>query len=137
VLTDLGFLAAMRAYLIDVERRGHIRCALATTLSDLQIADDRATALFRILQEALTNVIRHAEARQVDVELDADDTTVRLLVRDDGRGIPAAEARNPRALGLIGMHDRALLFGGHVTVTGAPGEGTTVAVSMPMVEPAA
>ena len=63
VLDDLGFVSAIRAYLIDVERRGKIRCMLNTTLSGLTIADDRATALFRILQEALTNVVRHAEAR--------------------------------------------------------------------------
>ena len=133
VLDDLGFIAAMRAYLIDVERRGNIRCALTTTLSDLAIPDDRATALFRILQEALTNVVRHAEARCVEVALTADAGAVRLVVHDDGRGIAAAEARNPRALGLLGMRDRALLFGGDVAVTGLPGEGTTITVTLPLV----
>ena len=132
VLDDLGFIAAIKAYFIDVERRGHIRCVLSTTLSDLKIPDDRATALFRILQEALTNVVRHAEAQRVDVGLTADAGSVRLIVHDDGRGIPAAEALNPRALGLVGMRDRALLFGGDVIVAGLPGAGTTITVTLPL-----
>ena len=132
VLDDLGFIAAIKAYFIDVERRGNIRCVLSTTLSDLKIPDDRATALFRILQEALTNVVRHAKAQCVEVGLTADAGSVRLVVHDDGRGIPAAEAHNPRALGLVGMRDRALLFGGDVIVTGLPGEGTTVTVTLPL-----
>jgi PAS domain S-box-containing protein len=133
VLDDLGFISAIRAYFIDVERRGNIRCVLSTTLSDLKMPDDRATALFRILQEALTNVVRHAEAQRVEVGLTADAGSVRLVVHDDGRGIPATEARNPRALGLVGMRDRALLFGGDVIVTGLPGEGTTITVTLPLV----
>jgi PAS domain S-box-containing protein len=135
VLDDLGFVAAIRAYFIDVERRAQIRCVLNTPLTDLAIAEDRATALFRILQEALTNVARHAEAKRVDVSLTLEAGRVRLAIHDDGRGIPAEATRNPRALGLVGMRDRALLFGGDVVVTGGPGEGTTVTVDLPLSGP--
>lgn len=135
VLDDLGFVLAIKAYLLDVERRSGLHCMLTTGLSDLPIATDRATALFRILQEALTNVIRHAGARHVHVTLAADAATARLIVRDDGCGIPAAAQRNPRAIGLLGMRDRARLFGGSVTVAGGPGEGTTVIATLPLVEP--
>lgn len=134
VLDDLGFVAAIRAYLIDIERRAHVRCAFHTALTDLAIADDRATALFRILQEALTNVIRHADARRVDVRLTVEAGVVRLAVHDDGRGITAAAAGNPRALGIVGMGDRARLFGGDVAVFGGPDEGTTVTVELPLAE---
>ena len=134
ILDDLGFVLAIKAYLQDVERRSDLHCVLNTDLSDLPIAADRATALFRILQEALTNVIRHAAAGRVEVSLTADADTVRLVVHDDGRGIPATAQRNPRAIGLVGMRDRARLFGGAVTVTGGAGEGTTVTAYLPLVE---
>lgn len=135
VLDDLGFVLAIKAYLLDVERRSGLQCQLITGLTDLPIATDRATALFRILQEALTNVIRHAGARHVHVTLSADADTARLVIRDDGCGIPAAQQRNPRAIGLLGMRDRARLFGGSVEVTGGPGEGTTVVATLPLMEP--
>jgi signal transduction histidine kinase len=132
LLDELGLLAAIRAYLQEVERRAGLRCVLTTEVSDLQMADDRATALFRILQEALTNAVRHATARRVDVSLTADTDIVQLTVRDDGRGIPPMAQRDPKALGLVGMRDRALLFGGDVTVTGSPGLGTTVIARLPL-----
>lgn len=134
VLDDLGFVGAITAYLDDVERRSGLQCRLHTNLSELAIATDRATALFRILQEAFTNVIRHAAARRVDVALAADGNLVRLVIHDDGKGIGAAESVNPRAIGLVGMRDRARLFGGGVVVTGGPGEGTTVTAQLPLVE---
>src|SRR6185295_3049088 len=112
----LGVVAAIRAHLQDFGRRAKVPCVLTTDLVDVDLADDRAVALFRILQEALTNVVRHAAAGRIDVALTADSRGVRLVVHDDGRGIPAAEARNPRALGLVGMRDRATLFGGDVAV---------------------
>jgi len=134
ILDDLGIVDAVKAYLEDVGRRAHVRCVLTTDLSDLQMADDRATALFRILQEALTNVVRHAAAARVDVLLAADAETLRLVVHDDGCGIAAPAERNPRTLGLLGMRDRALLLGGDVTVTGGPGEGTTVTAHVPLAQ---
>ena len=132
ILDDLGLVAAIRAYLNDVERRADVPCVLTTELSELQMADDRATALFRILQEALTNAVRHAAAQRIDVSLVADSEVVQLVVRDDGCGIPPLAQRNSRALGLVGMRDRALLFGGDVAVTGSPGQGTTVTAHLPM-----
>jgi PAS domain S-box-containing protein len=132
VLDDLGFVGAIRAYLIDVERRAAIRCVLSTPCGDVAIAGDRATALFRILQEALTNVVRHAEATRVHVLLTVDAGRVRLVVEDNGRGVPPAAVTNPRSLGLLGMRDRAVLVGGDVSVTGGPGAGTTVTVELPL-----
>lgn len=131
MLDDLGLVVAMTAYVQDVGRRGGLTCVLHTDLCDLPIADDRATALFRILQEALTNVMRHARATRVDVTLTADATTVGMTVQDDGCGISASPARRLPGTGLVGMQDRARLFGGSVSVTGHEGTGTRVAVSIP------
>jgi signal transduction histidine kinase len=136
ILDDLGFVHAIEAYLRDVERRSHLRCVLDSQVSDVPIAADAATALFRILQEALTNVIRHAAARRVDVTLTADDEAVALVIQDDGVGIPAAEEVNPRAMGLVGMRDRARLFGGSVQVAGGPRGGTRVTARLPLTKDA-
>jgi signal transduction histidine kinase len=134
ILDGLGVVAAIRAYLQDFSRRVNVPCVLTTDLFEVTLADDRAIALFRILQEALTNVVRHAAAGRIDVALRADSAMVHLTVHDDGRGIPAEETRDPRALGLVGMRDRARLFGGDVAVSGRPGKGTTVTAFVPLAE---
>src|SRR4030095_9284279 len=92
---------------------------------------DRATAVFRILQEILTNVLRHSEATQVHVQIVNDPEMVVLNVRDNGRGITESDKTNPRSLGLLGMRERALFFGGEVVITGAPEKGTNVEVRVP------
>jgi signal transduction histidine kinase len=133
LIDELGFVAALRAYVSDASRRASWRPSVDTNLEDLEIDTDRATALFRILQEALTNVTRHADARRVVVRLAATDGIIQLEVRDDGKGMDAHEAR-AGALGVIGMRDRARLFGGELTVASAPGRGTTVTASLPVQE---
>jgi signal transduction histidine kinase len=132
LLDDLGLVAAIRAHCLDVERRTGIRCMLSTSVTDLTIANDRAIALFRILQEALTNVIRHAEASLVIVHLTSTAGWLRLVVHDNGRGISQEAAPNHSGLGIVGMRDRARLFGGDVAVGGCAGKGTTVMVDLPL-----
>lgn len=132
VLDDLGFVAAVRAYCVDVGRRARIRCVLRTSLTDLEIARERAIALFRILQEALTNVVRHAEATGVVVDMRLEDGRVRLSVEDNGRGMPDTPARHPAPLGIVGMRDRARLLGGDVSVHSRMGQGTTVMADLPL-----
>ena len=98
------------------------------------LARDRATAIFRILQESLTNVIRHAQASAVDVELREGAGAATLIVQDDGVGISRAQMADPRSIGLLGMRERALAFGGTVDIFGSPGTGTVVTVRIPMDE---
>ena len=93
---------------------------------------DIATTTFRIFQEILTNVARHSRATRVDIELDISDERVALVVVDNGVGIPDADVRGGKSLGLLGMQERALLFGGEVSLTGTPGHGTRVAVTIPI-----
>ena len=92
---------------------------------------EQSTAIFRILQEALTNVLRHAQATMVDVVLEEAEAALVLTIRDNGRGITDAEQSAPHALGLLGMRERAHLIGGSVDITGLQGQGTTLTLRVP------
>ena len=87
--------------------------------------------MYRILQEALTNVARHAHAGAVRIGLRQRGRTLTLTIRDNGRGITEAERTSIESIGLLGMTERARLLGGRVSVAGAPGRGTTVTVNVP------
>jgi signal transduction histidine kinase len=130
LLDDLGLAAAIEWQVEEFAERTGIRF-------DLHLGDDDmleshvAIALFRILQETLTNVARHAGANKVHVELAVDPREVMLRVRDDGRGITESEISSTQALGLLGMRERARTLGGEVTFEGVRGQGTTVTVRIP------
>jgi PAS domain S-box-containing protein len=134
MLEDLGLEAAIEWQARELEARSEIRCRI-----EIQRPGDgvppvdpaAALVLFRIMQEALTNVVRHAAARQVQIRLTLEPDACLLTVRDDGRGITADEESRPSALGLLGMRERALVLGGEVTVVGVPGSGTTVTARLP------
>jgi PAS domain S-box-containing protein len=132
VLDDLGLAAAIEWQAQEFEARTGIRCALTIGPADVDLGRDVSTAVFRIFQETLTNVARHANAHRVDVVLSAATERVALIVRDDGRGITDAELACRRSLGLVGMRERALLLGGDVTIEGQPGQGTTVMLDVPL-----
>ena len=93
---------------------------------------EEATVLFRILQETLTNVARHASATQVEVSLDEEEGYVRLQVRDNGRGITQGEVNGSKSFGLLGMRERVLLRSGDFSIEGTPGRGTTVVIKLPL-----
>jgi len=130
-LDDLGLIAAIEWQLQQFQTRTGIDCDFETTLEKWDLDPDRATAVFRILQEILTNVLRHSEATQVQVEIHSESDMIVLSVRDNGRGITESDKTNPRSLGLLGMRERALFFGGEVVIAGETGKGTTVAVRVP------
>ncbi len=112
-----------------------IRCTMSSTIDDESIDSGRATAAFRVLQEALTNVARHAHAASVQVRLWIADGRLRLEIHDDGCGIVDGTAVGSSSLGLLGMKERVYSFGGSVEIRGAPACGTTVDVSIPLEEP--
>jgi signal transduction histidine kinase len=101
-------------------------------MDTVQISREAATAVFRIFQEVLTNVLRHSRARNVYLKLSRRRRQIELEVRDDGRGITERERRNTRSLGLLGMKERALLVGGEVEISGAKGKGTKVVIRVPL-----
>jgi PAS domain S-box-containing protein len=130
ILDDLGLEAAIEWQAREFQTRTGVRCT--TELRDGQrLAGPEALVLFRIAQEALTNVARHAGATAVRIGLTVDSAAAVLTVSDNGRGITVAEQGRPSALGLAGMRERALVLGGVVYVTGAPGAGTTVTARLP------
>jgi signal transduction histidine kinase len=134
VLDHIGLTAAIEWQVHEWQEKTAIRCSMSATIDDGSVDFGRATAAFRVLQEALTNVARHAQATSVRVRLWTEGAQLRLEVRDNGRGIPAATIGESTSLGLLGMKERVLSFGGSVDIRGAAGEGTTVDVSIPLAE---
>ena len=132
VLDDLGLSAAIEWQAGEFEKVTEIRCEFSSNPEDIVLDQDRSTAIFRIFQEALTNVIRHANATKVKASLIEEAGKIVLRVRDNGEGIEKKQIINPKAFGLIGMRERARFWGGEVKITGTPGRGTTVAVSIPL-----
>jgi signal transduction histidine kinase len=135
-IDDLGLAAALRWYAAKVEERAPIRIKVETTGVEQPLPDAARIATFRIVQEALNNVIRHAEARTVHIALDYDETGVHLSVRDDGAGFDVERLRTAatsgrQPLGLAGMQERAALLGGLVTIKSQPGDGTLIEASLP------
>lgn len=131
ILDDLGLVAAIEWQAGETAARTGIRCALDLP-AEVQLDDTRATTVFRILQEALTNVVRHAGADAVQVTLRATSDELVLEVKDDGCGITAAQLSDQRALGLLGMRERAEAAGGLLEVFAGPTAGTTVALRVPL-----
>jgi signal transduction histidine kinase len=132
VLDSFGLCAAIEWEARDFQAHTGISCAVCLPVRDLPLDRDRSTALFRILQESLTNVLRHAAATRVEVDLHCEAGQITLTDRDNGRGIPESQANAPGALGLLGMRERALLLGGRCDISGRPGEGTRVEARLPL-----
>ncbi|MCC2640978.1 MAG: putative Sensor histidine kinase [Nitrospira sp.] len=131
VLDDLGLVAAIEWQCRDFQRRTGIICDCAVSHEDLRVDPEHATAVFRICQEALTNVTRHAQATEVHVHLEDRDLGLVLRVSDNGRGIPRDRLADSKSFGLLGMRERAELLGGEVQITTRAGEGTTIVLCLP------
>ena len=134
VLDDLGLMAAIEWQAREYRNRTGIQCDLKLEAGELPVDPDRSTALFRIFQEILTNVARHAQASRVEVHMRRVDSHLHLEVRDNGRGISEAEKAGAKSLGLLGLRERAVILGGAVEIEGVAGSGTTVRVRMPLPE---
>jgi len=131
LLDDLGLVAAIEWQCEDFQKRTSIPCTCVTSADDIAMGPERATALFRICQEALTNTARHAQATAVTVKLESRNDSLQLVVADNGVGIPDTQVSNRHSLGLLGMKERAALFGGEITIQGDPDKGTTVIACLP------
>jgi signal transduction histidine kinase len=130
MLDDLGLAAAIESEALMFEERTGIECELSMP-SGTPVESVTATTIYRIVQEALTNVARHSNASRVELRLRLRDTEVLVEVRDDGRGITSQEVGSARSLGLIGIRERAEMVGGTARFEGIPGRGTIVSVSIP------
>jgi len=131
VLDDLGLAEALRDEVRRFQERSSITCELLLPSEPLIPAPQSATAIFRVFQEALTNVARHANATAVRISLTSGDGKVLLQVEDNGQGIRPEAIGDPRSLGLLGMSERALALGGHFSVTPVTPHGTRVTLQLP------
>lgn len=131
ILDDLGLAAAVEWQAQQFQKRTGILCRYDCSVDNLDLDTERSTAIFRIFQEALTNVLRHAQATRIDVSLDKDEDGFVLDVRDNGRGIRDSEKSDESSLGLLGMRERAYLIGAKVEITGVAGKGTSVSLRVP------
>ena len=133
VLDDLGLAAAMEWQLKEFATVTGIQCDISVPQEVFPLDAHRRTAIFRILQEALTNVARHAQAKMVRASLTQQGDKLVLVVQDDGKGITEKEVEDSRtSLGLLGMKERAEACGGEMQIWGDPGKGTTLAVQIPL-----
>ena len=128
---DLGLVPAIEWQVQEFGQRTGIACELALEDDDIELEAERATALFRMLQEALTNVARHARATQVEITLTRDQDRLQLAVADNGVGMPAQQPRGKKTFGLLGLRERALMAGGEVGIDSRPGR-TTVRITLPV-----
>ena len=132
ILDDLGLMEALEWQTQQFQARTGIECRCYSSLAGIQLADQQSTAVFRIVQEALTNILRHARATRVGVATSEEDGALVLVVTDNGRGITEAEKLSRNSLGLLGMQERAHLIGGRVDIHGVDGVGTTLYIRVPL-----
>ena len=132
VLDELGIWVALEWYLDQMQRQSGLHCSLAIDpcIAEMQVGPECSTALFRIVQEALTNAVRHAEASAMHVLVRRQGGFAVFEISDNGKGLDAAQLFAQQSWGIAGMNERARHFGGDLTVTGTPGAGTTVALRL-------
>jgi signal transduction histidine kinase len=129
---DMGLVSAAEWLLAGFEERTGIVCRLHATREDLGLDDDRATAAFRILQEALTNITRYAQAKEVDVNIGLVEASLVMVIKDNGVGFNPAEVRSRKTFGLLGIRERALMFGGKSSIESESGSGVILRVEIPL-----
>ena len=132
VLDNLGIQAAIEWQAQEFESHSHIRCIVSFSPENITLDDPRSTAIFRILQETLTNVGRHAGATEVRISLARESGALTLEVADNGRGISRTDLGTLASFGILGIRERVSHFGGTVTISGAEGKGTTARIVLPM-----
>jgi PAS domain S-box-containing protein len=131
LLDDLGLAAAIEWQTEDFQKRTGIPCEVSLEPEDFVANQDISTAIFRIFQETLTNIVRHADASCVKVMLHEKDSEIKLEVSDNGRGITPEQVSHPRSFGIMGIQERVNLLHGKVEIAGIPQKGTTVTVCIP------
>jgi PAS domain S-box-containing protein len=131
VLDMLGLKPAIEWLAEDFKRKSGIDCNVSSALETIDIIPSHATEIFRIIQEIFTNVIRHSEANLVNVNIFEKNNSYTIEIKDNGKGIKEADISSPYSFGLMGMHERALLFNGKIDIIGASGSGTRILINIP------
>jgi len=136
VLDDLGLFPAIEWLVSDFAQRTGACCDLGIEEPEMQLREPVASAVFRIVQESLTNAARHANASRVEIRIERRSNGIWVCVRDDGVGFDGSRPHRPDAYGLMGLRERALLLGGHAAVSSSRGKGTCIEVQIPVIDPA-
>jgi PAS domain S-box-containing protein len=131
ILDDLGIVEALEWWSAEFEKRSGVTCVFVPPTEEIQVSSAIAIGLFRIYQESLTNVARHAGASHVAAQLIIHDKALVLQIADNGKGFDTSNAGKKKTLGLLGMRERTLMMGGSYEISSCPGKGTTVTISVP------
>ena len=134
LLDNLGFEAALRSMTEQFTERTGCTCLISLPEGELNLTPAQSTTLYRICQEALTNVMKYAKARQVSISLTRDDAQWKLLLADDGVGLQATQQHRSMSHGLLGMRERLVALGGTFDIRGDAGQGTRLNATFPVVE---
>jgi signal transduction histidine kinase len=132
LLDNLGLVSALEWQSREFEKNFGIRCVFESLLSEPEFTTKQSNALFRIYQEALTNIARHAHANKVDAVLSQDEHRFVLEIRDNGNGFRMEDMAGKKTLGLNGMRERTLMIDGDFYIESAPGKGTYINISIPV-----
>ena len=132
ILDELGIIPAIEWQAQEFQNLTGIKCMLSLPEDEIKLDAEKSTAVFRIFQEALTNVLRHASASWISAALKISDDILVLEINDNGIGISSEKLKDPRSLGIIGMKERALILGGEVSIEGIQDKGTRVRIEIPM-----
>jgi signal transduction histidine kinase len=132
ILDSMGLLAAIEWQAEEFQKRTGIICFYNSFFDDIELERDHSTAIFRIVQESLTNIARHAKATKVIIECKKDGDTLLLNIIDNGRSITHYDMKKTNSFGILGMKERASLLGGHIDIQGIQGKGTTVHLRVPL-----
>jgi PAS domain S-box-containing protein len=137
MLDDLGLVPSIEWLVENFSQRTGMECELAIGSDHLQVSKAQASAIFRIVQESLTNIAKHARATRAEIAIEREDDALVVRVEDDGVGFSSLAPRKPNSFGLSGLRERASLLGGDARIASVPGEGTVIEVRLPSAAPVA
>ena len=131
VLDHLGLIPAVHEYCREIERISSIKCNFNSEIESFNLDDEKNVALFRIIQEALTNAIRHSNASKIDVNIEEDGNCLKIMINDNGNGI-REEKEITNSIGILGMKERAIFLGGNLDIESKLNIGTKIQLSVPI-----
>ena len=131
ILDDLGLIAALEWQSHEFEKRTSIKCSFKSGFNELSLNKGSSVGIFRVFQEALTNIARHAKASEVESEIEKNDKHIFLKIKDNGIGFKMNQSKNFSTLGLVGMRERAIMLGGQLTIESNIDNGTEITLEIP------
>lgn len=136
VLEHLGLVHAIREYCKEFQRVSNINCTITSYSDDINLSEEKNIAIYRIIQESLTNAMRHSKASEIKIEFLKNNNSIEILVEDNGVGFEENKPRKRKTFGILGMKERALYLNGQLTISSKPGSGTIIKISLPEIETA-